>query len=954
MFKYKQGKKIVIILFIMLMTITLSSILAVSFNKQEDAYAANSYTLKLSYTDYNGDRKTVDLTCGWSIQGSSQNTVTGWNITASHFNSLRNSSSVSLGIVSVSPYIAYGSIRFNNTSDWENYSLTFDNATITKINGVDSISDSNIRANPNNFGISLTTQTENSSKFYARISYTGGNFLIAGWRDGTYSSTPFSTTYLSRFLNSNTINERYDNYSYISFEYITGDISTFRSVYSGCSFSSVSVSSFNTQISNAQNITFYANKTYNYEINNQSDLISFRNFVNSDKDTSAYASFSYNVNLRADITLSSEWTPIGWGNNKEFTGYFYGNGFTISNVWISAAASEYTSINRNGSNDFSAGFFGTVRNATIQDVHLDNVDIVIGEDINVQTQNSTNSIGALVGCALGTTSISRCMVTNSSVTGYESSNWVGSDRGQAAGGLVGTIGTLTDTNGGSNYNPYRNLVSISNCAVQCNVSVIQSYLSSGGGLDGIYGGGIVGAVYINTHTADSSNLTISITNSYWKGTANIINKNNQVYPAFGGVLGPIFGTGSLLDNYSITLRGNFAYINSDSEVSYSNPYDNRTQAYENTTFQPICGGVYYSSDIYLLSNSTISHYGTVNISNNYFSYTSDGETDGNGLSNRMRYYIRTNGNTNKDFVESAAEVASTSNQTFTTTSASVPRVYKNMSWSISTDANATTTWYLPRSSNIYGGFPILRQFADFVQVQVHAGQGGSVNNTSLFKVPKGAPISTSGQQITIYDTTITATASAGYQFVNFSNFTSPVNSDQTNITANFELIEYQIYFVDFYDGSIDVTEIYSNGILISGSSLTVYYNTTINVDSGNLNIADTHNGTTSPDIYLVTLSILNSNKYEFVGWEYSTTRNGSYSEFTELSVSRDIYVRPILNIRAFEASFVDINMDYFETYTCDVDAATVLGVLLVYGSPISISDNVMTIVSEGTTYTITA
>ena len=200
MFKYKQGKKIVIILLIMLMTITLSSILAVSFNKQEDAYAANSYTLKLSYTDYNGDRKTVDLTCGWSIQGSSQNTVTGWNITASHFNSLRNSSSVSLGIVSVSPYIAYGSIRFNNTSDWENYSLTFDNATITKINGVDSISDSNIRANPNNFGISLTTQTENSSKFYARISYTGGNFLIAGWRDGTYSSTPFSTTYLSRFL----------------------------------------------------------------------------------------------------------------------------------------------------------------------------------------------------------------------------------------------------------------------------------------------------------------------------------------------------------------------------------------------------------------------------------------------------------------------------------------------------------------------------------------------------------------------------------------------------------------------------------------------------------------------------------------------------------------------------------------------------------------------------------
>ena len=80
MFKYKQGKKIVIILLIMLMTITLSSILAVSFNKQEDAYAANSYTLKLSYTDYNGDRKTVDLTCGWSIQGSSQNTVTGERI----------------------------------------------------------------------------------------------------------------------------------------------------------------------------------------------------------------------------------------------------------------------------------------------------------------------------------------------------------------------------------------------------------------------------------------------------------------------------------------------------------------------------------------------------------------------------------------------------------------------------------------------------------------------------------------------------------------------------------------------------------------------------------------------------------------------------------------------------------------------------------------------------------
>ena len=103
------------------------------------------------------------------------------------------------------------------------------------------------------------------------------------------------------------------------------------------------------------------------------------------------------VALGADIDLSAldgGWTPIG-DNSAPFTGTFHGKGHTITGLSYenTASAGSY------------AGLFGAVKDATIEDVHLEGVDLA-----------GYQYTGALVGDVQGRTTIRDCSAEGS-VTG---------------------------------------------------------------------------------------------------------------------------------------------------------------------------------------------------------------------------------------------------------------------------------------------------------------------------------------------------------------------------------------------------------------------------------------------------------------------------------------------------------------------------------------------------------
>ena len=113
--------------------------------------------------------------------------------------------------------------------------------------------------------------------------------------------------------------------------------------------------------------------------------------------------------LTADIDLANNvFTPIGPSSTNQFKGIFNGAGNTISNLKIDRTESL-------------SGLFGRVNGATIQDLTIDHATIT----------STSGNVGALVGAAYGTCTITNCVVKNSSVTG-------GSN---LTGGLIGYSGT---------------------------------------------------------------------------------------------------------------------------------------------------------------------------------------------------------------------------------------------------------------------------------------------------------------------------------------------------------------------------------------------------------------------------------------------------------------------------------------------------------------------------------
>lgn len=120
-----------------------------------------------------------------------------------------------------------------------------------------------------------------------------------------------------------------------------------------------------------------------------------------------------NIDL-SDYSSGNGWTAIGTFSHK-FASSFDGNGYKISNLKISSTQS-------------TQGLFGYLENGTIQNVSLENVDV-----------SGNSNVGALVGVALGGSSINNCNASGS-VTGTFNS----------IGGLIGVC-SISSTNLQNSY-----------------------------------------------------------------------------------------------------------------------------------------------------------------------------------------------------------------------------------------------------------------------------------------------------------------------------------------------------------------------------------------------------------------------------------------------------------------------------------------------------------------------
>ncbi|MBE6811889.1 MAG: hypothetical protein E7523_03295 [Ruminococcaceae bacterium] len=193
-----------------------------------------------------------------------------------------------------------------------------------------------------------------------------------------------------------------------------------------------------------------------------------------------------NAKLMADIDLhNKDWTPIG-SDAKQYNGIFDGNGFTVSNIYITVTGVErgfFGKTNANaviknlnlqnvsvtGNNDYSGSLIGVVNGSDIENCH------VVGVYLNTGKAHA----GAFIGRISGTAPT----VKNCSVKGTETMHSVSGT--QYLGAFVGYMNTA---------------VKISDCYAE-NVEVTASNSSS-------YIGGFFGSstesssIYENCHVKD--------------------------------------------------------------------------------------------------------------------------------------------------------------------------------------------------------------------------------------------------------------------------------------------------------------------------------------------------------------------------------------------------------------------------------------------------------------------
>ena len=189
----------------------------------------------------------------------------------------------------------------------------------------------------------------------------------------------------------------------------------------------------------------------NVTISNAVGLAWLCSYVNNLNGAGAHTNI--NITLDADVDMSAhKWVPIGT-SSQPFTGTFNGNGHTITGLRCSfiPAKSSGTDVTGTG-----LGLFGTVNNASIHDVFVDDSQILVRDQTT-----GTYSMGTIANEARGTTAIYNCSSNafmESTLPGTTMGGLVGSlagsssihsswstaqMKGGAMGGIVGTMASGT-------------------------------------------------------------------------------------------------------------------------------------------------------------------------------------------------------------------------------------------------------------------------------------------------------------------------------------------------------------------------------------------------------------------------------------------------------------------------------------------------------------------------------
>ena len=137
----------------------------------------------------------------------------------------------------------------------------------------------------------------------------------------------------------------------------------------------------------------YINKKYN--INSLEDFINFRNEINGITSNVTYSCDFY---LNCDIILSYiDWVPINYNNYVKFTGTFYGNNHTITNLTLNHSAYRWT------------GLFGFVNGLKFKDLTISNSTISV-------TPKARGEMNGASFLGYGITTIDNCHVTDSYIS----------------------------------------------------------------------------------------------------------------------------------------------------------------------------------------------------------------------------------------------------------------------------------------------------------------------------------------------------------------------------------------------------------------------------------------------------------------------------------------------------------------------------------------------------------
>lgn|GEM_PF-2928364 len=198
-------------------------------------------------------------------------------------------------------------------------------------------------------------------------------------------------------------------------------------------------------------------------------------------------------------------SPIGKSDHP-FTGSFNGDDFFISNIYINRAEQEI-------------GLFGATHNAIIQNIVLDTIQINFG----------TSHVGALIGKAINTM-IRNIIIDNANI---------GSDgSGSYLGGIVGYMQNCQINKSAFEgyFTTYQNVSNAGGIAGYAVASTIDSSFSKNPFVDILGNGHKIGGLI-------GEGVDLNISNSY-----STIDINNLTISHFGGLIGYLHGTTSLIQN----------------------------------------------------------------------------------------------------------------------------------------------------------------------------------------------------------------------------------------------------------------------------------------------------------------------------------------------------------------------------------------------------------------------